>query len=79
MLKFITNIENGEPDILSSVAEKSLMILSLDGQLLARYEPPLDGWTHDRLTQLASKFPHQWNYCGADALLGESFVGSTEI
>ncbi|WP_305372790.1 hypothetical protein [Photobacterium leiognathi] len=79
MLKFITNIEKGEPDILSSEAEKPLMILSLEGQLLARYEPPVNGWTHDRLTQLASEFPHQWDYCGADALLGESFVGSTEI
>ncbi len=80
MLKFITDIQNKkEKDILSSCRFKRLMIVSLDGQYLASYDAPKNGWTHDVLVDLADCFPHEWGVCGADALLGDSFVGSTEI
>lgn len=80
MLKFITDIKNkNEPDFLNKREFKTLMIVSLEGQLLGRYDAPEKGWTYRVLIELSHTFPPQWSVCGADALIGEQFVGSTEI
>jgi hypothetical protein len=80
MLKFITDIQNeNEPDILTKVQHETLLILSIEGQYLGSYEPPEHGWTHEKLTSMAESFPSEWNFCGADALIGDQWVGSTEI
>lgn len=80
MIKFITDVRNeNEPDILTKVTAQQLLIVSLEGQFLASYCAPSSGWTHELLVRLSHYFPSQWNFCGADALIGEQFVGSTEI
>jgi hypothetical protein len=79
MIKFITDIQGNEPDILTQHKHKRLLIVSIEGQYLNSYEPPRLGWTHEALTKLAALFPTEWNYCGADAMLGDQFVGSTEV
>jgi hypothetical protein len=79
MIKFITDICNKEPDILTPVKNNTLLIVSVDGQLLGRYEPPKGGWSHKRLCDLNAIFPQEWLFCGADALLGEQWIGSTEV
>ena len=80
MLHFITDIRSDkEPDILTPNRFKRLLIVSLEGQLLASYESPSTGWSHELLVKLSQFVPNQWDFCGADALLGEQFVGSTEI
>jgi hypothetical protein len=80
MLNFITDIcHNNEPDILAPVKHKPLLIVSIDGQLLGRYEAPKEGWTHKLLCELNAIFPKEWRFCGADALLGEQWIGSTEV
>lgn len=80
MIKFITDIRSSnEPDILTPVKHEALMIVSIDGQYLGKFEAPKTGWSHERLCALSDQFPRQWATCGADALLGEQFVGSSEI
>lgn len=80
MFTFITDVQSeSEPDILAINQHKPLLIVSLEGQWLARYNPPSSGWTHRKLNSLAHSFPDQWDFCGADALLGDSWAGSTEI
>ncbi|GAD91268.1 hypothetical protein VHA01S_080_00080 [Vibrio halioticoli NBRC 102217] len=80
MLTFITDIVNPkEPDLLANNQHETLLIISLEGQLLGRYTPPKGGWSHETLCDLAECFPQQWEFCGADALIGQCFVGSTEI
>ena len=79
MIKFITDIQGNEPDILTPHKHKHLLIMSIEGQYLNSYEPSEAGWTHDSLSKLVEFFPSEWNTCGADALLGDQFVGTTEI
>jgi hypothetical protein len=79
MLKFITDRQANEPEILEPVKDKSLLIMSLEGQCLGIYDAPKQGWTHYKLCQLSETFPEQWLFCGADALIGDQWVGSTEI
>jgi 5'-deoxynucleotidase len=80
MIKFITDILNSnEPDILSPAKHSVLLIISIDHQLLNRFESPVNGWTHEKLCDLNSKYGETWNFCGADAYLGGQWVGSTEV
>jgi len=79
MFTFITNNHNAcEPDILTINQHKPLLIVSLEGQWLARYNPPSSGWTQQTLQLLSHSFPEQWAFCGAEALLGEHPVGVIE-
>lgn len=80
MLKFITDIRNPkEPDILPDVKNGRLLIVSLDHQLLGSYEPPQEGWSHDKLNELSQTFPEEWSLCGADAIINDQWIGSTEV
>ncbi|MGR5178869.1 hypothetical protein [Vibrio mediterranei] len=80
MITFITDIrKDDEPDILTAVKHEALLIVSIEGQLLNRFEAPMLGWSHESLCALSDTFPKQWSVCGADALLGEQWVGSSEV
>lgn len=80
MITFITDIQHErEPDILTPVKHLALLIVSIDGQLLGRFDAPNGGWSHALLNALSDQFPAQWSTIGADALLGELWVGSSEI
>ena len=80
MLTFITDRRNeSEPDLLTNNRQNTLLIVSLEGQWLAQFEPPATGWTHQALNELVPSFPLEWDFCGADALLCEKWIGSTEV
>lgn len=79
MICFITNQLNDEKDILTPVMTRPLLILSTEGQLLARFDSPATGWTHHALCQMNIVFEPAWSFCGADAYLGEQWVGSSEV
>jgi 5'-deoxynucleotidase len=80
MITFITQQETTEePDILTSNQSRSLIVTSLEGQQLALFLAPEEGWTHEKLCALNDTFPPQWHVCGAEAYLGDQWVGSTEV
>lgn len=78
-MKFITDILPGEPDLLTtSVIFNPLQIVDLFDKtdVLFEYPPPVAGWTHEELGAL--NIPLE-RLQGADAYLGETWVGSTEV
>lgn len=78
MIFFITNILEGENDILSSIKNEILYIVSLDGILMEKITPPEQGWTHSLLEKQAKILEHKTSL-GADAFIGSKWVGSTEV
>lgn len=79
-MKFITDINKNEPDLLLNNVFNPLIIMSLEGQFLARFEAPKKvGWCHESLETLVDDFPSEWLECGANAYINDVFVGSTEI
>ena len=78
MIYFITDRRPGEPDILPSLVHQPLRITSLDGAPIRTIQPPTDGWTHDRLEREARNLA-EITKNGADAWLGTTWVGSTEV
>lgn len=78
MICFITDTRDDEPEVLPLLALDTLTIRSLDGEIIGRKSAPAGGWTHERL--LAEAEAHaQMTVDGANAYLGEEWVGSTEI
>lgn len=79
MICFITNfLREGEADILSPVKHETLVIRSLEGRLIEQVAPPAAGWSHADLERQADRLAHKTRM-GADAYLGSSWVGSTEV
>lgn len=78
MICFITDIQEGEGDILRPVKHEPLVIRSLEGRLIERVAPPPAGWSHADLQKQASRLDPKTRM-GADAYLGASWVGSTEV
>jgi len=78
MIYLITDILEGEPDILTPINKKVLYIRYLDGELLSEVHP-IDYWTHDSLMEVVNNF-EEHDVCanGADAFLGDEWIGSTE-
>ncbi|MGR6831174.1 hypothetical protein [Aliivibrio wodanis] len=80
MITFVTDqLSPKEPDILTTVKFNSLLIMSLEGQYLARFHAPITGWTHQALCNMNTLFESAWAYCGVDAYLGNQWVGSSEV
>ena len=79
MIHFVTDICGGEPDILGPDLSESLTVKTLDGDLIACVPPPSGGWTHTSLVVEAEKIAQKTGSSGADAFLGSSWVGSTEV
>lgn len=65
-------------DLLDGHEFKDLMVFNLEGELVARQNPPYDGWCHDSLEALSidDMSPNGWN-----AYLGDKdyWVGSSEV
>lgn len=79
MICFITDqAAASEADILSSCAQEMLTIRSLDGVDLHVQAAPALGWTHSKLTKVSCEIEGLTGG-GADAFLGASWVGSTEV
>ncbi|MBW3834711.1 hypothetical protein A6767_10535 [Aeromonas veronii] len=78
-MKFITDIIGDEPELLTPlIAMEPLEIVDLFDRkvVLFRYEAPQGGWTHEALC--SQNIPlHKLQ--GADAYLGNEWVGSTEV
>lgn len=79
MLTFITDVRPGEPDILAGLEQEDLIIRNMEGHpllILAASEP----WSHQRLENLGlDDMIGQQLKLGADAYLGDTWVGGTEI
>lgn len=78
MIKFVTDMREGEIDILSPVMHEALLISSLDGDMIEQIKAPAAGWTHDALEAHAERLIPK-TVRGAVAFLGSSWVGSTEV
>lgn len=78
MLNFVTDMREGEMDILTPLTKEALVIKSLKGEELATIQAPLSGWTHSELIKQAALLEAK-TQSGADAYLGASWVGGTEI
>ena len=80
MITFVTDqLSPKEPDILTAVKFNTLLIMSLEGQYLARFDAPITGWTHQTLCNMNTLFESAWACCGVDAYLGNQWVGSSEV
>ncbi|WP_447828727.1 hypothetical protein [Aeromonas hydrophila] len=76
---FITDVLPGESEILlPSVIFNKLQIVDLFDRkgVLFEYAHPVDGWTHEKLCALDIPLERLQ---GADAYLGDTWVGSTEV
>ena len=78
MIQFITDVRGSEPDILTSLSFFSLSIIDLDGAAIQAFDAPCGGWTHSRLVSIACALESKTAH-GAEAYLGTSWVGSTEL
>lgn len=77
---FVTDVREGESDILSGNENKTLSVVNLDGGLITEIVPINGPWTHEKLCSIADKLDSLGlTQEGADAFLGEQWVGSTEI
>lgn len=55
IIHFITDIQGTEPDILTPVKQKPLLIIDLDSNIIERMPAPDEGWTHEKLEEQAAK------------------------
>ena len=78
MICFITDRRPGERNILPDIARRPLTVTRLDGTPIATIQPPPDGWTHELLGRQALDL-RDATCDGADAWLGTTWVGSTEV
>ena len=78
MINFITDVRGShEPDVLAPVAHRALELRGLDGAVLLAVPAP-GIWTHSSLVALAKEHA-ALTEGGADAYLGDCWVGSTEV
>ncbi|MUK94689.1 hypothetical protein GNP80_19965 [Aliivibrio fischeri] len=78
MITFTTNPKKNQSYEFQAVRFKALLLLSSEGQYLARFDAPKTGWTHQILCNINTLFNNAWHYCGVDAYLGELQVGYFE-
>ena len=71
-------MQEGESEILSPSRHNPLIVVSLEGELIKQVPAPARGWTHTALVQQAERLTSATK-SGANAYLGTSWVGSTEI
>lgn len=77
-MHFITDIKNGEVDILSDIMQNDLIFRDLDDRAIATIPAPPTGWSHEALTQEGNALSEKLKQ-GANAYLGQSWVGGTEV
>lgn len=80
MIKFVTDRKRGEPCILEGNDMKPLHVKNMEGDLLLALAPA-EPWTHKDLCELDIKtfIGEKAMQDGADAYLGDVWVGSTEV
>lgn len=79
-LTFITDVRPGEPEILPRVANETLRITDLDGVEIIQIHPVSGPWTHDKLVQVGESLVIlDVLKNGANAYLGDTWIGSTEV
>ncbi len=81
MIYFITDRRPNEPLHPPSIFREPLYITRLQcdgGALIATEQAPEGGWTHQRLLDAGERLSHLTRD-GADAYLGTTWVGSTEV
>jgi len=79
MITFVTDVlGQHEPEILKPVANEALVIRSLDGEVIYSTRAPVGGWTHPALMQLSAEI-ELITYRGAEAYIGDQWVGGTEV
>lgn len=78
MLCFVTDCRPGESDILDAVRMEPLKLADLQGRLIASHVAPAGGWTHEALQRVAAALESQCA-AGAEAYIGEQWVGGTEV
>lgn len=78
MITFITDERAGELVILEPVYKEDLKVVDLEGRLIEVVEAPRKGWTHQVLQSTAERLAVKTSK-GAEAYLGDSWVGSTEV
>ncbi|UGS48600.1 hypothetical protein JMT66_23265 (plasmid) [Kosakonia cowanii] len=74
-ITYITDQRPGEPDLIAGSEHATLEIRSLEGELLQSVAAPRMGWTHASLSAVQPQEAEE----GADAYLGGSWIGSTEV
>lgn len=79
-IKLVTDIRGNEPDLLIGNHGLPLEIRSLGSKtVLARFQAPENGWTHERLMAVAERIDDDDLADGADCYLGEAWIGGTEV
>jgi len=79
LLTFITDIQSpGEPDLLRSRRFCPLTVATLEGEILASYPPPRTGWCQAQLDNISEQLTGRLDM-GANAYLGGTWIGSTEV
>ena len=76
-----TDIQPGEPDILTPVRHQTLRVLDLGGIEITRIPAPQAGWTHEALETVCYPLERRCRadgYDGLDFKLGDQCIGSTE-
>lgn len=80
-MHFITDVQEGESPILDHTSAADLVIQDLDGNELMRV-PTNQPWTHQRLIALYPLLEQSVGsqlYTGAQAHIGDTWVGSSEV
>lgn len=78
MIKFVTDVRPGEKEFPPETFSKPLKVVDLDGKELETRQQPDGGWSHDKLLEVAQVLGGITTN-GADAFLGDVWVGSTEV
>ncbi|EOG8381080.1 MULTISPECIES: hypothetical protein [Pseudomonas] len=77
-MHLVTDQQPGEPNIISGSEHQPLEIRSLTGSIIKQLQAPATGWSHDSLIEVAAR-QHELYRDGADAYLGNEWIGSTEV
>ena len=81
LIHWVTDIREGETDILAGTTGQPLTIQSIDGVILLALTRPGQQWTHDYLCSLplGQLIGEEALNGGVSAYIGTEFVGSTEV
>ena len=74
----MTDVRPGERDIQTPVRHEPLLVTADDGQVVHTAPAPPGGWAHETLAA-ATRSPTIAGAAPADAYLGATWVGSTEV
>lgn len=74
----VTDQQGLEPDILTPVKFEPLVVRTLEGREVCRRNAPFGGWSHKKLLTAVGSLGADLND-GADAFLGDQWIGGTEV